>query len=482
MPDSAHQSPISSWNRREFLARTGAGFGTLGLAGVLQNAGLLADTTPAAGPMSPRAGHFPAKARAVIWLFMHGAPSTIDLFDPKPELDRRHGTAMNLGNNVGFFASTGTVMKSPFRFARHGQSGAWMSEVLPNIARHVDDFAFIRSLHVESNNHGPALYEMNSGVTRIGFPSAGSWITYGLGSENQNLPGFMVMVDHRAAPEGGPNSWSSGFLPGAYQGTPVRSTGTSPILHLNPLPQVGLERQRRQLDFAEQLNRQHLERHPAEADLLGRIESFELAYRMQTQAPEAFDLSGETGATQRLYGLDRPQSRYFGSQMLLARRLVERGVRFVQVYSGGTTDTERWDAHTNVKQNHEDRAAETDVPIAGLLTDLKHRGLLESTLVIWGGEFGRLPISQGNDLTGRDHNRLGFGMWLTGAGIKGGTSYGATDELGLRAVENPVTVHDVHATLLHLLGLDHTRLTYQHNGRQYRLTDVAGNVIDKILS
>ena len=472
----------NGWNRREFLARTGAGFGTLGLGSVLQGAGLLAGTTPPAGPMSPRPSHFPAKARAVIWLFMHGAPSTIDLFDPKPELDRRHGTAMNLGTNVGFFASSGTVMKSPFRFARHGQSGAWMSEVLPNIARHVDDFAFLRSLHVESNNHGPALYEMNSGLTRIGFPSVGSWVTYGLGSENQNLPGYMVMVDYRAAPEGGPNSWGCGFLPGVYQGTPVRSTGSSPILHLNPLPQVGPDRQRRQLDFAEELNRRHLERNPGEAELLGRIQNFELAYRMQTQAPEAFDLARETAATHRLYGLDNPRSRYFGSQMLLTRRLIERGVRFVQVYSGGTTDTERWDAHTNVKKNHEDRAAETDVPVAGLLTDLKQRGLLESTLVIWGGEFGRLPITQGSDVTGRDHNRLGFGMWLTGAGIKGGASYGATDELGLRAVENPLTVHDVHATILHLLGMDHTRLTYQHNGRQYRLTDVAGNVIHPILS
>jgi len=468
-------------NRRELLARAGAGFGTVGLAGLLHSEGLLAQA-PAAAALAPRQPHFPAKAKAVIWLFMHGAPSTIDLFDPKPELDRRHGTSMNLGTNVGFFASSGTVMKSPFRFARYGQSGAWMSDVLPNINRHVDDFAFVRSLHVESNNHGPALYEMNSGVTRIGFPSAGSWVTYGLGSENQNLPGFMVMVDYRAAPEGGPNSWSAGFLPGAYQGTPVRSTGSSPILHLNPLPEVGLERQRQQLDFAARLNRRHLERNPAEADLLGRIESFELAYRMQTQAPEAFDLTRETAATHRLYGMDRPESRYFGSQMLLTRRLIERGVRFVQVYSGGTTDSERWDAHNNLIKNHRDRAAETDVPVAGLLTDLKQRGLLDSTLVIWGGEFGRLPITQGSDVTGRDHNRLGFGMWLTGAGIKKGASFGATDELGLRAVANPVTVHDMHATILHLLGLDHLRLTYQHNGRQYRLTDVAGNVIEQILA
>jgi hypothetical protein len=413
---------------------------------------------------------------------MHGAPSTIDLFDPKPELDRRHGTAMNLGNNVGFFASSGTVMKSPFRFARHGQSGAWMSSLLPNVAKHVDEFAFIRSMHVESNNHGPALYEMNSGLTRIGFPSAGSWVTYGLGSENRNLPGFIVMVDPRAAPEGGPNSWGAGFLPGAYQGTPVRSSGTSPILHLNPLPEVGLECQRRQLDFADRLNRRHLERNPAEAELLGRIESFELAYRMQTEAPEAFDLTRETAATHRLYGMDRPQSRTYGSQLLLARRLVERGVRFIQIYNGGTTDSERWDAHNNLKKNHEDRAAETDVPVAGLLADLKRRGLLESTLVLWSGEFGRLPITQGGDATGRDHNRLGFGMWLAGAGIKKGTSFGATDELGLRAVENPVDVHDLHATLLHLLGIDHTRLTYRHNGRQYRLTDVAGKVIEPILS
>ncbi len=469
-------------SRREFLSRSANGCGLLALACMLRDEGRLR-AQPAAGrnPLAPHPGHFAPKATSVIWLHMHGAPSSIDLFDPKPELARREGTSMNLGTNVGFFQNSGTVMRSPFRFARHGQCGHWFSEVLPNIARHADDIAFLKGMHVLSNNHGPALYEINTGLTRVGFPSVGSWITYGLGSENRNLPGFVIMPDPRGSIEGGPYSWSAGFLPGAFQGTPIR-TGANPILHVRRLSGVSAERQRAQLDLAAALNRQHAERLSSEADLQARIESFELAYRLQMAAPEALDTDRETPATQRLYGLDNPVSRPYGTQLLLARRLVERGVRFVQIYSGPQPDTLRWDAHADLDRNHRDRGAETDVAVAGLLTDLKQRGMFESTLVIWAGEFGRLPITQGANSTGRDHNRFGFAIWLAGAGIKGGASHGATDEIGLHAVEGRTDVHDLHATILHLLGIDHERLTYHHAGRDYRLTDVSGRVVREILS
>jgi hypothetical protein len=472
----------ASLSRREFLARSGNGCGLLALACLLGDAGSLrAEPAGPRNPLAPRPSHFPAKATAVIWLHMHGAPSSIDLFDPKPELARRAGTSMNLGSNVGFFESSGTVLRSPFRFARHGQCGHWFSEVLPTVARHADDLAFLKGMHVLSNNHGPALYEINTGLTRVGFPSVGSWVTYGLGSENQNLPGFVIMPDPRGSIEGGPYSWGSGFLPGTYQGTPIR-TGPNPILHVRRLPGVSAERQRAQLDLVAALNREHAQRLPGEAELQARIESFELAYRLQMATPEALDANQETAATHRLYGLDNPVSRPYGTQLLLARRLVERGVRFVQIYSGPQLDHLRWDAHADLNRNHRDRGAETDIPVAGLLTDLKQRGLFETTLVIWAGEFGRLPITQGANSTGRDHNRFGFALWLAGAGIRGGASYGATDELGLHAVEGRTDVHDLHATILHLLGIDHERLTYQHAGRDYRLTDVSGRVIHEILA
>jgi len=469
--------------RRDFLERSANGCGLLALACLLRDQGLLA-AEPAAphNPLAPRPPHFAPKATSIIWLHMHGAPSSVDLFDPKPELDRRHGTTMNLGDNIGgFFANNGTVMRSPFKFSRHGQCGHWFSEVLPNVAKHADDIAFLKGMHVQSNNHGPALYEINTGLTRVGFPSVGSWVTYGLGSDNCDLPGFVIMPDPRGSIEGGPLNWGSGFLPGAFQGTPVR-TGPQPILHLRPHGEVGQGRQRAQLDLVAAMNRRHAERNPGEADLQARIESFELAYRLQMAAPDALDISQETAETHRLYGLDNPISKPYGSQLLLARRLVERGVRFVQIYSGPQDDRLRWDAHAHLESNHRNRGAETDVPVAGLLTDLKRRGMLDSTLVIWAGEFGRLPITQGADGTGRDHNRNGFALWLAGAGIKGGTSHGATDELGLHAVEGRTDVHDLHATLLHLVGIDHKRLTYRHAGRDYRLTDVKGNVIRSILS
>jgi hypothetical protein len=457
-------------NRRHFLERAGAGFGALALADLLAGQGLLAAEDSSSGTQSARPGHFPAKARSIIWLFMEGAPSAADTFDPKPELTKRDGQKIQIDV---FNGNPGPLMKSPFEFKQHGQSGAWVCDKYPHVARHVDDFAFIKSLHSESNDHVPALYQINTGISRPGFPAAGAWITYGLGSENQNLPGYVVLGNNQGI-KGGPLNWHAGFLPSTYQGTLFRPEG-NPILNLNRPQDVTREDQRRQLDLLARFNAEHLRAHPGEAELLGRIQSFELAYRMQTEAAELVDFKNESQQTQQMYGLDRNEIRSYGSKCLLARRLVESGVRFVQVYSDG-----EWDAHSDLAGNHTGHCLATDVPIDGLLTDLKARGLLDSTLVIWGGEFGRMPVSQGKN--GRDHNPQGFIAWMAGAGIKGGTSFGETDEIGYKAVVDPVTVHDLHATMLHLLGMDHKRLTYLHNGRNYRLTDVAGNVLTKILA
>lgn len=467
-------------NRRQFLQCAGGGGGMLALAGLLDQLGLTAaepSTGKWAAPLQMRPSHFPPKAKSVIWCFMYGGPSGIDLFDPKPELDRNHGKQFGKGEVMTFSGRLGPLMKSPFAFKRYGQCGHAVSEVYSQIAGHVDDIAFIKSCHIETNVHDQALFQVNSGLTRLGFPSAGSWVTYGLGSENQDLPGYIVMHDPRGMPVGGPPLWSSGFLPNSHQGTVFR-LGSSPILNLTRPDGMSEKAQRRQLDLLADINTEHQRANPAEADLLGRIASFELAYRMQMTAPEAVDISKETDETRELYGIDKPVSRPYGTQCLMARRLVERGVRFIQIYSGGVAS--EWDSHDNLSTNHRLRCQETDVPIAGLLTDLKRRGLLDSTLVIWGGEFGRLPMSQGGD--GRDHNPHGFLMWMAGGGTKGGVSYGETDEIGFKAAADPVSIHDIHATILHLLGLDHKRLTYFHNGRDFRLTDVAGTVIEKVLA
>lgn len=457
-------------NRRHFLQRAGGGFGSVALLDLLSNQGLLASDASTTSPTAGRIVHFPAKARSVIWLFMEGAPSAVDMFDPKPELTKRDGQRIQI--NV-FNGNPGPLMKSPFQFKQHGHSGAWVCDRYPNVARHVDDFAFIKSLYSESNDHVPALYQINTGIARPGFPSAGAWITYALGSENQNLPGYVVLGNNQGI-KGGPLNWHAGFLPSTYQGTLFRPDG-NPILNLNRPSDVTHEDQRQQLDLLAQLNDEHLKSRPGEPELLGRIQSFELAYRMQSEAISLIDFSSETQSTRQMYGLDQNETKSYGSKCLLARRLVESGVRFVQVYSDG-----EWDAHSDLTANHTGHCKATDVPIDGLLTDLKRRGLMDSTLVIWGGEFGRMPVSQGKD--GRDHNPNGFMAWMAGAGIKGGTSFGETDEIGYKAVVDPVTVHDLHATMLHLLGLDHKRLTYLHNGRQFRLTDVAGHVLSKILT
>lgn len=479
--------------RREFLSRSGAGLGLLALLDLLSREGALeriAGRADAAGlnlneaaslnPLAPRAPRFAATARSVIHLFMYGGPSQMDLFDPKPELRKRDGQPMPLpkGEKLNvFFGSPGPLMASPFRFQRRGESGLWVSELFPALATVIDEIAVIRSMHAESNNHAPALFQMNTGQTRPGNPSLGSWVGYGLGSENQDLPGYVVMCDQRGGPIGGAPNWGAGYMPAAFQGTPFRIEG-DPILDLSPPPERR-DRQRGWLDLLKDLNQAHLADHPGESDLLGRIQAYELAYRMQAEAPQAVDLSRETAATKRLYGLDNPVTEPFGRRLLIARRLVERGVRFVQVYNGGGTFDENWDAHYDLEKNHRLHCSETDGPIAGLITDLKQRGLLDETLLLWGGEFGRMPVSQSK--VGRDHNPHGFTCWMAGGGVKGGIAVGETDEFGYRAVTDRCHINDWHATILHLLGLDHTLLTFLHAGRQKRLSDVAGRVIKPLL-
>jgi hypothetical protein len=471
------------------LRRAGCGFGMLALAGLLDREGLLAgEDARRLHPLAPRKPHFAGKAKSVIWLFMNGGPSQVDTWDYKPELARRDGKELKgFDKKTGFFTEeVGPLMKSPFAWKRHGKSGTWVPEIFPNLARHVDDIAFVHSCFTETNNHSPALFQINTGMSRMGFPCVGAWVTYGLGSESQNLPAFVTMYDTlgRGLPKGHAQNWGAGFLPGIYQGTALNPQG-APIDNLLRDRLLSAKQQRRQLDLLKRLNRAHRARHEEEAELTARIESFELAYRMQMAAPEALDVSREPKPIQNLYGLHEKRCGHFARQCLMARRLVERGVRFVQIYSGGMENERSWDGHADIASNHRQFAGETDQPVAALLSDLKQRGLLESTLVIWGGEFGRLPVAQRPKNTkrmGRDHNPHAFTTWFAGGGVKGGTHYGETDEIGHKAAVNKATVHDLHATILHLLGLEHTRLTYKYNGRRFRLTDVYGNVIKKIIA
>jgi hypothetical protein len=467
--------------RRDFLRRTGSGLGSLALAGLLADA---AQADSPLNPLAPHPSHFPSKAKSVIWLFMNGGPSHVDTWDYKPELQMRSGQELKgFDKNTGFFVDqVGPLMGSPFKFAQHGQSGAWVSDIFPEMAKHVDEMAFMHGCHTETNNHAPALFEINTGMSRMGFPCVGSWVTYGLGTENQNLPAFVVMYDTlgRGIPKGHAQNWGAGFLPGVYQGTALNGQGP-PIDNLERSKSLTDSAQRSQLDLLNRLNKHHLEDSPGEAALAARIESFELAYRMQMTAPEALDVASESPETKKLYGIDDPKCGHYAKQCLMARRMVERGVRFVQIYSGGMENERSWDGHSNIGANHSGFAAETDKPIAALLSDLKARGLMDSTLIVWCGEFGRLPIAQKGS-TGRDHNPHAFTTWIAGGGIKGGVHYGATDEIGHRAVDGRVSVNDLHATILHLIGLDHTKLTYKYNGRNFRLTDVAGNVVTQILA
>jgi hypothetical protein len=473
---------LSATSRRDFLTRAGCGFGglavsyLLGLDGVLGRAANV--TVDLLNPMAPRPPQTRATAKSVIWLFMEGGPSHLDLFDPKPMLIKLGGQPMpeSFGHPLtAMGTASNTLMPSKRAFKQHGQSGIWVSDWYPRIAQHVDEMCVFRSCWADGLNHVGSVCEMNTGDILAGRPALGAWTVYGLGSANQNLPSFVIMTDGQE-PVGGPKNWSAGFLPATFEGTRFRNEG-APIFHLTPPDTVGAQQQRNKLDLLRALNQHFDADKPDDTELEARLNSYELAYRMQAAAPEAVDVSKESELTRNLYGLDEEPTRRFGTTCLLARRLVERGVRFVQCYSGSNSG---WDAHTDLEGNHSRLCQASDQPIAGLLTDLKVRGLLDTTLVVWGGEFGRTPFNEKGN--GRDHNPWGFSMWMAGGGIKGGTVVGSTDELGLRAVERKCHVHDLHATILHMLGLNNETLTFLHNGRDERPTINDGEVVREALA
>ncbi len=461
--------------RREFLWEAGAGFTGVALTGLLSADGFFSAAAAAeasANPLAPKPAHFPAKAKSVIFLFMYGGPSHIETFDYKPKLYPLDGKTIPISTfGRGGKKNEGRVVGPKWQFQQYGQCGKWVSDLFPHLAHCVDDIAFIHSMTADSPIHGSAMLQMNTGRILSGSPCLGSWVNYGLGSVNENLPGFVVMLDPTGGPISGAKNWSSGFMPATYQGTTLRSAG-EPILDLKRPEGLSESAQRKLLDALQEYNHEHLRPRADNSNLAARVASYELAFAMQRHAPEAVDFSQETEETKRLYGIDEAKTADFGRRCLLARRLVERGVRFVQIYAGGAHNDDNWDAHTDIEKNHNYHAGRTDKPIAGLLQDLKRRGLLESTLVIWGGEFGRQPTAEYAKGTGRDHNAYGFTMWLAGGGVKGGVSHGATDELGNNAVEHRHHVRDLHATILHLLGLDHKKLTYFYGGLNQKLTGV----------
>jgi hypothetical protein len=463
------------------LHNAGAGFGMIALSALLAEEGLLAGEPEdrAVNPLASRQPPQPARAKRVIFLFMAGGPSHLETFDPKPDLQRLHG--QKLPPSFGPVKTRRSVDKNKLlatkrSFKKYGQSGIEVSDLLPNLATCVDDLCVLRGCYGDSVTHPESVYLMNTGSILMGRPSLGAWVSYGLGTENQNMPAFAVLPDPAGWVKGGAPAWGNGYLPAPYQGTVLRG-GASPILHLQPPTGISESQQRHTLDFVNQLNREHLHKRPGDSELAARIASYELAFRMQQHATEVVAIARETAATKKLYGLDRKETADFGLRCLLARRMVERGVRFVQLYCG---DTNGWDAHSDIEGNHGRLCAQSDLPIAGLLKDLKARGLLGETLVIWGGEFGRTPMTEGT--SGRDHNPHGFTMWLAGGGVKGGQVIGATDAVGLRAEQDKTHVHDIHATILRLLGFNHRKLTFRHNGRNERLTDNAGRVIDQMLA
>jgi hypothetical protein len=457
------------------LQQCAGGFGAMALTALLHEQGR--SQSAADNPLAPRPPHYPARATSVIFLYMDGGPSQIDTFDPKPRLEREHGMRPRFRVEPTQFNNNGNVMKSPWPFHRYGQSGTPVSDLFPHTAQCVDDLAVVRSLVSGFSEHTNANYFLHSGHGQQGRPSMGAWVTYGLSSANQNLPGFVVL-DSGQIPPGGLDCFGSGFLPAAFQGSLFRGQ-SEPVADLRSGGNLAPQADARRLNLLRRLDQETLARAGRSDPLEAAIANFELACRMQTAVPELMDLAAETRATRQLYGLDDPVTAVFGQRCLVARRLVERGVRFVQVLCP-PTGGDRWDQHANLPEGHLNNARATDKPTAALLRDLKARGLLERTLVIWGGEFGRTPFSQGAD--GRDHNPFGFTMWLAGGGIKGGTIHGATDEYGYHVVENKVEIHDLHATMLHLLGLEHTRLTFRFGGRDMRLTDVHGHVIHEILA
>ncbi|WP_437187559.1 DUF1501 domain-containing protein [Planctomicrobium sp. SH668] len=457
-------------NRRCMLKNSAVGFGYLAMAAMLQSEQAKASTPIAA----PSPFHFPPRAKRVIFLFMKGGPSHVDTFEYKEKLQADHGKPLPFDKPSVQFAPTGNLLASPWKWQRYGESGMLVSDLFPHVGKHVDDICFLHSLHGTNAAHGGALLKLHTGSDNFIRPSMGSWITYGLGSENQNLPGFITICPTLA--HGGVKNWGSAFLPAKYQGVPLGVASlpsTNAQVKYIKNSKLPLEIQRKQLDLLSQMNHEHLATSGPEASLEARIQTFELGYRMQSEMPIAQNLAEETPETLKLYGLDNPTTENFGRQCLLARRFAERGVRFIQVTH--SDHLVQWDQHGDLKAGHTKNAAEVDLPIAGLLTDLKQRGLLDDTLVLWGGEFGRTPTSQGTD-DGRDHNPEGFTMWMAGAGVKKGFRYGATDEYGYYAQDNKMHIHDLHATLLHLMGVDHERLTYRYAGRDFRLTDVHGHV------
>jgi hypothetical protein len=463
------------------LLRSAQGFGALALAALATDPAYgWTATDPRGGggsnPLAPRPTHHAAKARSVIFLFMDGGPSQVDTFDPKPRLAREHGEPIKMKVQPTQFDNVGKVLKSPWAFRQYGQSGIPVSDLFPHTARCVDDLAVIRSLTSNFSEHTNANYFLHSGHGQQGRPTMGAWATYGLGSACQNLPGFVVL-NSGMIPPGGWDCFNSGFLPATYQGSSFVG-GASPVADLARSEPTAAA-QRRKLELVRTLDQAALHRSGADDKLESAIANYELAFRMQTAVPELMDLADESAATHKLYGLDDPTTEIYGRQCLVARRLVERGVRFVELLPQNLGH-DRWDQHSKLEQGHADNARATDKPVAGLLTDLKRRGLLDETLVVWGGEFGRTPMAQGTD--GRDHNPFGFSIWMAGGGIRGGTIYGATDEYGYFAVENKVQIHDLHATMLHLLGLDHKRLTFRFGGRDMRLTDVHGEIIHDVLA
>jgi Protein of unknown function (DUF1501) len=470
-------APLS---RRDMLARCANGFGAVALAALMGDRAYGADiaSKPDADPMAPRPSHYPAKAKSVIFLFMDGGPSQVDTFDPKPRLDREHGQAIKAKVQPTQFNNVGKVLRSPWKFRNRGESGIPVSDLFPMVGEHVDEMAIVRSMVSNFSEHTAANYFMHTGNGLQGKPSHGAWVTYGLGSLCRDLPGFVVL-NGGLIPPGGLDCFGSGFLPASYQGSVFRAGG-DPVANIRPL-EKDADAQSRKLALMRTLDRGVLDKVGHHDALEASIANYELAFKMQTAVPGLMDLAGESKATQQLYGLDDPYAptRIFARECLVARRLVERGVRFVELLCPHVGH-DRWDQHGNLKDGHEKNARAVDRPIAGLLADLRARGLLDETLVIWGGEFGRTPMAQGTD--GRDHNPFGFTMWLAGGGIKGGTIHGATDDYGYHAVENKVEVHDLHATMLHLLGMDHKKLTYRFSGRDMRLTDVHGEVITAILS
>ncbi len=458
-------------SRREMLRLSSIGFGGLALASLLQD-----ETAASQKPLAARPPHFTARANRVIFLFMHGGPSQVDTFDYKPLLNRDDGKPLPFDKPRVVSSQTGNLLRSPWKFRQYGQSGAWVSDLFPHVASCVDDLSIINGMHGSNSRHGGALLELHTGSDTFVRPSIGSWITYGLGSENQDLPGYITMCP--TLTHGGSNAYGSAFLPADYQGTPLGNASIpaekATIPFIKNADGTPLDLQRMELELLGEMNRRRLTTTAADAVLEARINSFELAFRMQTAAPELQNIDDETQTTRQMYGLDEPSTRNFGRQCLMARRFAERGVRFIQC-----THSYKWDQHGNLKKDHAKNAREVDKPIAALLKDLKSRGLLHDTLVVWGGEFGRTPVAQGND--GRDHNPHGYTMWLAGGGVKGGVRHGATDDYGYYAVEDKVHLHDLHATILHLLGLDHTQLTYRYAGRDFRLTDIHGEIVGGII-